>query len=108
MTLSIHERTKELGLLRAVGESRRQVRSMIRWEAVIIALLGTLLGVVIALFFGWAVIKALQDEGFSTFSPAIVQLVVIVVIGGFASVVAALLPARRAARLNVLEAIQHE
>jgi putative ABC transport system permease protein len=108
MTLSIHERTRELGLLRAVGESRRQTRSMIRWEAVIIALLGTFLGIVIALFFGWAVIKALQDEGFSRFSPAIVQLVVIVVIGGFASVVAALLPARRAARLNVLEAIQHE
>ena len=62
MTLSIHERTRELGLLRAVGESRRQVRSMIRWEAVIIALLGTLLGVVIALFFGWAVIEALQDR----------------------------------------------
>jgi putative ABC transport system permease protein len=108
MTLSIHERTKELGLLRAVGESRRQTRSMIRWEAVIIALLGVLLGIVIALFFGWAVIKALQDEGFSKFSPALMQLVAIVVIGGFASVLAALLPARRAARLNVLDAIQHE
>jgi putative ABC transport system permease protein len=108
MTLSIHERTKELGLLRAVGESRRQTRSMIRWEAVIIALLGTLLGIVIALFFGWAVIKALQDQGFSKFSPALKQLVAIVVIGGFASVLAALLPARRAARLNVLDAIQHE
>ncbi len=74
MTLSIHERTRELGLLRAVGESRRQVRSMIRWEAVIIALLGTLLGLVIALFFGWAVIKALNDQGFTKFSPALVQL----------------------------------
>jgi len=61
MTLSIYERTRELGLLRAVGESRRQVRSMIRWEAVIIALLGTVLGVAIALFFGWAVIEALKD-----------------------------------------------
>ena len=108
MTLSIHERTKELGLLRAVGESRRQTRSMIRWEAVIIALLGTLLGIVIALFFGWAIIEALHDEGFTKFSAAPVQLLVIVVIGGFSAVLAALLPARRAARLNVLEAIQHE
>jgi len=108
MTLSIHERTKELGLLRAVGESRRQTRSMIRWEAVIIALLGTLLGVVIALFFGWAVIKALHDEGFTKFSPALVQLVIIVVLGGLFAVVAAILPARRAARLNVLDAISHE
>jgi putative ABC transport system permease protein len=108
MTLSIHERTHEIGLLRAVGESRRQVRSMVRWEAVIIALLGTLLGVVIALFFGWAVIKALQDQGFSKFSPALVQLAIIVVIGGFAAVVAAILPARRAARLDILNAITHE
>jgi len=108
MTLSIHERTRELGLLRAVGESRRQVRSMVRWEAVIIALLGTLLGVVIALFFGWAVIKALADQGFNKFSPAIVQLVIIVVLGGLAAVLASLLPARRAARLDILNAITHE
>jgi putative ABC transport system permease protein len=108
MTLSIYERTRELGLLRAVGESRRQVRSMIRWEAVIIALLGTLLGVVIALFFGWAVIEALKDEGFSTFSPALIPLAVIVVSAGFAAVFVAILPARRAARLNILDAISHE
>ncbi len=108
MTLSIHERTKELGLLRAVGESRRQVRSMIRWEAVIIALLGTLLGVVIALFFGWAVITALKDQGFTDFSPAIVQLAFIVVFGGIAAVFAAILPARRAARLDILKSIAHE
>jgi putative ABC transport system permease protein len=108
MTLSIYERTRELGLLRAVGESRRQVRSMIRWEAVIIALLGSLLGVVIALFFGWAVIEALKDEGFSTFSPALLPLAVIVVSGGFAAVFAAILPARRAARLDILDAISHE
>jgi putative ABC transport system permease protein len=80
----------------------------VRWEAVIIALLGTLLGVVIALFFGWAVVKGLADQGFSKFSPAIAQLVLIVVLGGLASVVAALLPARRAARLDILNAIQHE
>jgi putative ABC transport system permease protein len=108
MTLSIYERTRELGLLRAVGESRRQTRSMIRWEAVIIALLGTVLGLVIALFFGWAVIEALKDEGFSKFSPAIVPLAIIVLCAGFAAVVMSILPARRAARLDVLDAISHE
>ena len=108
MTLSIYERTREIGLLRAVGESRRQVRSMIRWEAVIIALLGTVLGVVIALFFGWAVIKALHDQGFTDFSPALVQLAVIVVLGGFSAVFAAILPARRAAKLDILNAISSE
>lgn len=108
MTLSIYERTRELGLLRAVGESRRQTRSMIRWEAVIIALLGTLLGIVVALFFGWAVIEALKDEGFTTFSPALVPLVVIVVVAGFAAVIAAILPARRAAKLDILQAISTE
>ena len=92
----------------AVGESRRQVRSMIRWEAVIIALLGTVLGVVIALFFGWAVITALKDKGFSTFSPALVQLAFIVVFGGISAVFAAILPARRAAKLDILDAISHE
>ena len=108
MTLSIYERTREIGLLRAVGESRRQTRSMIRWEAVIIALLGTVLGVLIALFFGWAVIEALKDKGFSTFSPAFPQLAFIVLFGGIAAVFAAILPARRAARLDILHAISHE
>jgi len=67
-----------------------------------------LLGVAIALFFGWAVIEALKDEGFSTFSPALKQLAIIVVIGGFSAVLAAIMPARRAARLDVLDAISHE
>ncbi len=70
MTLSIYERTQEIGLLRAVGSSRRQVRSMVRWEAAIIALFGTLLGIAMALFFGWAVVRALHDQGFTKFSAA--------------------------------------
>ncbi len=74
MTLSIYERTREIGLLRAVGGSRRQVRSMVRWEAVIIALFGTLLGIALALFFGWAVVDALHDQGFTKFSAAPVSL----------------------------------
>ena len=63
LALSIFERTRELGLLRAVGMTRSQLRSAIRWESVIIALQGTVLGLVIGLFFGWALVRALDDEG---------------------------------------------
>ncbi|HEV7527074.1 MAG TPA: FtsX-like permease family protein, partial [Acidimicrobiia bacterium] len=106
MTLSIYERTRELGLLRAVGGSRRQVRSMVRWEAAIIALFGTLLGIAMAVFFGWAVVRALKDQGFTKFSAAPVSLILIVVITAVATLVWASLPARRAARLDVLRAIE--
>ena len=105
MTLSIYERTHEIGLLRAVGGSRRQVRSMVRWEAAIIALFGTLLGLVMALFFGWAVVRSLNDQGFTKFSAAPQSLIAIVVITAIATLVWASLPARRAARLDVLKAI---
>ena len=108
MTLSIYERTKELGLLRAVGTSRRQVRSMVRWEAAIIALFGTVLGVLMALVFGWAVVRALHDQGFTKFSAAPVSLIIIVVITAVATLIWASLPARRAAKLDVLRAIEQE
>lgn len=108
LALSVHERTRELGLLRAVGMSRRQLRSSVRWEAVIIAVLGTLIGLTIGVFFGWAVIKALRDQGFEMFAASVGQLVVIVIAAGVAGVVAALFPARRAARLDVLRAISTE
>ncbi len=108
MTLSIYERTRELGLLRAVGGSRRQVRSMVRWEAAIIALFGTVLGIAMALFFAWAVVRALHDQGFTKFSAAPLQLVVIVVITAVATLVWASLPARRAAKLDVLRAVEQE
>jgi len=108
MTLSIYERTRELGLLRAVGGSRRQVRSMVRWEAAIIALFGTVLGIAMALFFAWAVVRALHDQGFTKFSAAPLQLVVIVVITAVATLVWASLPARRAAKLDVLRAVEQD
>lgn len=108
LALSIYERTRELGLLRAVGMSRRQLRSSIRWESVIIALLGTLVGLVIGFFFGWAVIEALKDEGFTRFAPPAGQLILVVIVGGFAGVLAAVFPARRAAKLDVLQAVTHE
>jgi putative ABC transport system permease protein len=108
LALSIYERTRELGLLRAVGMSRRQLRSSIRWESVIISLLGTIVGLVIGVFFGWAVIEALKDEGFTKFAAPFGQLILVVIVGGFAGVLAAVFPARRAAKLDVLRAVTIE
>ena len=85
--------------------SRSQVRSSVRWESVIISLLGTINGLAIGLFFGWSVVRALRDEGFSTFAIAPAQLVIVVVVLAVASVGAAILPARRAAKLDILRAI---
>jgi putative ABC transport system permease protein len=106
--LSIFERTRELGLLRAVGMSRRQVRSMIRWESVIIAILGAVLGIAIGVAFGWSLQQALASQGVTELRIPGGQLVLYLVLAGLAGVLAAILPARRAARLNVLRAISYE
>ncbi|MFN0090697.1 MAG: ABC transporter permease [Acidimicrobiales bacterium] len=106
--LSIIERTRELGLLRAVGMTRPQVRSTVRWESVIIALLGALLGLGIGVFFGWAIITSLRDEGFDVLAVPVPLLVVIGVLAALAGVAAAVFPAMRASRLDVLDAIAHE
>ena len=108
LALSILERTRELGLLRSVGMTRSQLRSTVRWESVIIALQGTLLGLVIGVFFGWALVKALSGEGIHKLDIPFGQLVTIVLLAGLAGVVAAIVPARRAARLDVLRAIVTE
>jgi putative ABC transport system permease protein len=105
LALSIVERTHELGLLRAVGMTRSQLRSSIRWESVIIAVQGTLLGLVIGVFLGWALIRALEDEGIEVFALPLGSLAVIVLLGGLAGMAAAVLPSRRAARLDVLRAV---
>ncbi len=105
LALSIIERTRELGLLRAVGMTRRQLRTTVRWEAVLTSVFGTLLGLAIGLFFGWAIVEALKDEGLNAFVVPVGQLVIIVLIAGLAGVLAAILPARRASKLNILEAI---
>jgi putative ABC transport system permease protein len=105
LALSIVERTRELGLLRAVGMSRSQLRSMIRWEAIVVALLGTTLGLGIGVGFAWAVVRALRTEGITAFTVPVAQLIVITVLAALAGVVAAVLPARRAARMDVLVAV---
>jgi putative ABC transport system permease protein len=108
LALSITERKRELGLLRAVGMSRSQVRSAVRWESVIISLLGTINGLAIGLFFGWSVVRALRDNGITNFAIAPGQLIIVVVVLAIASVGAAVLPARRAAKLDILNAIASE
>jgi putative ABC transport system permease protein len=108
LALSIFERTRELGLLRAVGMTRSQLRSTIRWESVIIALQGTFLGLLIGVFFGWALVRALADQGIDQFTIPVVTLGIVVVLAALAGVVAAILPGRRAARLDVLKAIVTE
>jgi len=105
LALSIFERTRKLGLLRAVGMTRRQLRATVRYESVIIALLGTTLGLAIGTAFGWSIVKALGDQGLDTFNFPVSQLAVVTVIAALAGVAAAALPARRAARLDILGAI---
>ena len=107
LALSIHERTRELGMLRAIGMSRRQVRTMIRYEAVITALIGAILGIVLGVIFAALLAQPLKDEGFVLSYP-IGSLLVLLVLAGLAGVLAAIAPARRASRLNVLEALQYE
>jgi len=105
LSLAIHERTRELGLLRAVGQTRRQLRSMVRCESVIIALFGTIGGLGLGVFLGWALVHAASAEGFATFAAPSGQLTVVLAAGAVAGVLAGLGPARRAARLDVLKAI---
>jgi putative ABC transport system permease protein len=107
LALSIHERTRELGMLRAIGMSRSQVRTMIRYEAVITALIGALLGMVIGVIFAALISQPLADEGFELSYP-VDQLALMLVFAALAGVLAAIPPARRASRLKVLEALQYE
>jgi putative ABC transport system permease protein len=106
ISLSVHERTRELGLLRAIGQGRRQTRTMVRWESVIVAVFGTLGGIALGTFAGWATVRAIgEGEGFNTFSVPVTRLLVVVGLGAVAGVIAARRPAKRAAKLDVLQAI---
>ncbi|HUQ40145.1 MAG TPA: ABC transporter permease [Acidimicrobiales bacterium] len=105
LALSIFERTRELGLLRAVGMSRRQTRRMVRAESVIVAVLGAVLGIVVGVGFGILIVRALYDEGIRQLTVPAGQLVVLIVAAAVAGILAAIFPARRAARLDILQAI---
>lgn len=108
MALSVLERTREIGLLRAVGLSRRQVRRMIRWEAVLVAVTGALVGVLVGLIAGISLRQALSGDGIEILVIPVATVIVIMVLAVLLGVLAAALPARRAARLDILAAIATE
>jgi putative ABC transport system permease protein len=107
LLLSVHERTRELGMLRAVGMTRRQVRRMIRQESVITSLIGAALGLPLGIFLAILMTKALSQFEVKIAIPY-VQLIVFAIVAIIVGILAAILPARRAARLNVLNALQYE
>jgi ABC-type antimicrobial peptide transport system permease subunit len=107
LVLSVFERTREIGMLRAVGMTRRQVRRMIRYESIVTALIGGALGIVVGVFLAILTTQALSDQGIVLTIPwSTIGIFVLATI--LAGMLAAILPARRAARLNVLEALQYE
>jgi putative ABC transport system permease protein len=110
LTLAVHERTRELGLLRAVGQTRSQLRAMVRWESVLVAAFGTVGGLGLGAFLGWVLVKASDGASDSAFAFAIppVQLAIVALVGLVAGALAGWRPARRAARLDVLRAIATE
>ncbi|MFF1906824.1 ABC transporter permease [Kitasatospora sp. NPDC058218] len=108
LTLAVHERTRELGLLRAVGQTRAQLRGMVRWESVLVAAFGTVGGLGLGAFLGWALVRASDSAGTGSFAIPPGQLVIVLVAGLAAGAVAGLRPAGRAARLDVLRAIATE
>jgi putative ABC transport system permease protein len=108
LALSVLERIRELGLLRALGMTRSQIQSMIRWEAIVIALLGAVLGLIVGIFFGWVLVRALHGQGITEFSLPVGSLLVFVAAAAVAGILAAIFPGRRAARIDVLAAIASE
>jgi putative ABC transport system permease protein len=110
LTLALHERTRELGLLRAVGQTRAQLRAMVRWESVLVAAFGTAGGLGLGAFLGWVLVRASDGASDTAFAFALppVRLLVVALVGLLAGALAGLRPARRAGRLDVLGAIATE
>jgi putative ABC transport system permease protein len=107
LVLTIFERTREIGMLRAVGMTRRQVRMMIRYESIVTSLMGATLGLIVGVFLAALVAQALSGEGV-VFAVPWLQLVYFIIAAILVGILAAVIPARRAARLNVLQALQYE
>jgi putative ABC transport system permease protein len=107
LVLTVFERTREIGMLRAVGMTRRQVRMMIRYEAIVTSLMGAALGLAVGTFLALLITHALKSQGI-VFAFPWMQMFYFVIAAIIVGILAAVLPARRAARLNVLEALQYE
>ena len=108
LALSVFERTRELGLLRAVGMSRLQTRRTIRWEGAIVAAFGGIMGAIIGILFAWAAVVVIPDSFISSFAVPWFTLIIYMVVAAIAGLIAAYFPARRASRLNILYAIAYE
>jgi putative ABC transport system permease protein len=108
LILSIYERTRELGLLRAVGTTRGQLRATVRYEALVTSLFGALEGLALGVLLGWAIVAALHSQGVTRLVFPVPQLLTLAILAGLAGVVASIGPSRRAARLNILQAITTE
>ena len=105
LLLSVFERQREIGLLRAVGMTKSQVRTTVRWESVITSLLGAVVGIVLGVGLGWVIVYALRDQGLSSFSVPISSTVSILIMAFVIGILAAVYPAWRATRVNLLTAI---
>jgi putative ABC transport system permease protein len=107
LVLSVYERTREIGMLRAIGTTRRQMRRIVRYESVITSVIGGILGTILGVLFAYVVSTRLASQGI-TFSVPWGQLVVFLIVAAIVGVVAAVLPAQRAARVNILDAIHYD
>jgi putative ABC transport system permease protein len=108
LALSVFERTREIGLLRAVGMTRRQVQRTVFWEAIMVAVIGAVLGILVGLFFGVVVTAALASQGIDELSIPFATIIALVIAGAIVGLIAAIFPAIRASRLNILESIAYE
>jgi putative ABC transport system permease protein len=105
LLLSVYERRRELGLLRAVGMTRSQVRTSVRWESVITSLIGAVAGVILGLGLGFVIILSLADQGLSNYAFPVNGIIAILILSFIVGVLASVYPAYRATRVDVLDAI---